>query len=574
MVLVTCVIAAFWPMLHAGFIWDDDSYVTNNLTLRSLDGLRRIWLQRAAVRQYYPLVHSSFWLEYHVWGLNPLGYHLVNVLLHSVNALLVWRLLDRLGVPGAYLAGLIFAVHPMQVESVAWVTERKNVLSGFFYLLALGAYLRVMRLDDTDTSRRPSLRIEIIALILFACALLSKTVTVTLPGVIVLLIMWKRGRVERHELVGLAGPLAFGLILSLQTAIMEKVDVGAAGKEWDLSFAEHVLVAGRALWFYLGKLVWPRDVLFMYPRWTPDPSQWWQWCFPVAAVLVGVLLFAWRRSIGSGPFVAALYYAGTLVPALGFFSVYPMRYSFVANHFAYLATIGPIALAASAGVRFAARSPGARRESLYVGAVALILMLVFLSHSEARNYRDLKTLWVSTIARNPDCVMCHNNLGRILASAGRTSEAKVQFEEALRLKPDHAEAHVNLGNVLANEGRTSEAIAHYGEALRLKPDLAEAHNNLGLALANAGRAPEAIAQYEEALRLKPDSAEIHVNLGNAFAKTGRKLGAIAHFERALRLKADLAGGPLPEMIAQLKDALVLEEPRRRNGPSGEAGGAR
>jgi len=291
-------------------------------------------------------------------------------------------------------------------------------------------------------------------------------------------------------------------------------------------------------------------------------------------VLVGVLLFAWRRSIGSGPFVAALYYAGTLVPALGFFSVYPMRYSFVANHFAYLATIGPIALAASAGVWFAARSPGARHESLRVGAVALILMLVFLSNSEARNYRDLKTLWVSTIARNPDCAMCHNNLGIILASAGRTSEANVQYEEALHLKPDFPEAHLNLGNALANAGHTSEAIAHYGEALRLKPDLAEAHNNLGLALANAGRAPEAIAQYEEALRLKPDSAEIHVNLGNAFAKTGRKLGAIAHFERALRLKADLAGGPLPEMIAQLKDALVLEEPRRRNGPSGEAGGAR
>jgi tetratricopeptide (TPR) repeat protein len=572
MVLVTCVIAAFWPMLHAGFIWDDDSYVTNNLTLRSLDGLRRIWLQRGAVPQYYPLVHSSFWLEYHVWGLNPLGYHLVNVLLHSVNALLVWRLLDRLGVPGAYLAALIFAVHPMQVESVAWVTERKNVLSGFFYLLALGAYLRAMRLDDTDSTHRPGLHIEIIALILFACALLSKTVTVTLPCVIVLLIMWKRGRVERHELVGLAGALAFGLILSLQTAITEKVDLGAAGKEWDLSFAEHLLVAGRALWFYLSKLVWPRDVLFIYPRWTPDPSQWWQWCFPVAAVLVGVLLFAWRRSIGSGPFVAALYYAGTLVPALGFFSVYPMRYSFVANHFAYLATIGPIALAASAGVWFAARSPGAVRESLRVGAVALILMLVFLSNSEARNYRDLKTLWVSTIARNPDCAMCHNNLGIILASAGRTSEANVQYEEALHLKPDFPEAHLNLGNALANAGHTSEAIAHYEEALRLKPDYTEAHNNLGFALASAGRTTEAITQLEEALRLNPDSAEIHVNLGIALAKTGRKLEALAHFEEALRLKPDLAGGPLPEVIAQLKDALLLEEPRRRNGPSGEAGG--
>ena len=571
-VLVTCVIAAFWPMVHAGFIWDDDQYVTNNVTLRSLDGLRRIWLERGAVPQYYPLVHSLFWLEYQVWGLDPLGYHLVNVLLHSANALLVWRLLDQLGVPGAYLAGLIFAVHPMQVESVAWITERKNVLSGFFYLLALGAYLRVMRLDGTGASHRLG-RLEIVALILFACALLAKTVTMTLPGVIALLIVWKRGRIERHELVGLGGPLAFGLILSLNTVFMEKSYVGAVGKEWDLSFPERILVAGRALWFYLGKLVWPTDVLFIYPRWTVDSFQWWQWSFPVAALLVGALLFAWRRSLGSGPLVAAIYYTGTLVPALGFFSVYPMRYSFVANHFAYLATIGPIALAASAGARIVARVPHAPRESLRVGAVALILVLVLLSNTEAWTYRDLPTLWASTIARNPDCFICHNNLGIILARAGRRPEAIAQYEEALRVKPDDAEYHLNLGSALAGEGRTPEAIAQYTTALRLEPDYAEAHYNLGNALARAGRREEAIAQYGAALRLKPDYAEAHSNLGNALASAGRRQEAIAQLEKALSLKPDLAGGRIPDAIAQLKDALLLQQQRGRSGPSDEIGGA-
>ena len=538
-VMVACVIAAFWPTLHAGFIWDDDVYVTNNVTLRSLDGLRRIWLERGAIIQYYPLTFTAFWLEYHVWGLDPLGYHVVNVLLHSANALLVWRLLGRLEVPGAYLAGLIFAVHPMQVESVAWVTERKNVLSGLFYLLALGTYLRAMRLDGTGPSHRPALRLEIVALILFACALLSKTVTMTLPGVIAMLIVWKRDRIERHELVRLSGPLALGLILSLNTAIMEKFYVGAVGKEWDLSFAERLLVAGRALWFYLRKLAWPTDVVFIYPRWTLDAFQWWQWCFPVAAVLVGALLFGWRRSIGSGPFVAAFYYAGTLVPALGFFSVYPMRYSFVANHFAYLAMIGPIALAASAGARFAARVPRAPRESLRVGAMALIFILVVLSNSEARNYRDLPTLWARTIARNPDCSMCYQNLGLALASVGRVPEAIAQFEAALRLKPDNATAHTTLGIALASVGRVPEAIAQFEAALRLKPDYAEAHNNLGFALASVGRVPEAITQYEEALRLKPD----------------------------------LAGGRTPKTIARLKDALLLQQQGRQSGPSGEAGGA-
>jgi tetratricopeptide (TPR) repeat protein len=235
--------------------------------------------------------------------------------------------------------------------------------------------------------------------------------------------------------------------------------------------------------------------------------------------------------------------------------------------------IGPIALSAGAGAWFAARVPRARRESLRVGGVALILILVVLSNSEARNYRDLKTLWVSTIARNPDCAMCHNNLGNILGIDGRTSEATVEYEEALHLKPDFAEPHVGLGNALASAGRTSEAIAQYEEALRFKPDFAGAHNNLGIALTSAGRISEAIAQFEEALRLKPDYADAHYNLGIALANTGRKLSAIAHFEQALRLKPDLAGGRLPEVIAQLKDAVPLQEPRRRNGPSGEAGGA-
>jgi len=541
--IVICVLAAYWPTLHAGFIWDDDMHVTGNVTLRSLDGLRRLWLERSAVPQYYPLTHTTFWLEYHLWGLAPAGYHAVNLLLHAANALLVWRLLERLGVRGAFLAGAIFAVHPIHVESVAWVTERKNLLSGLFYLLAAGAYLGVLGLDGAG-ARRSSSRLEVFALILFACAVLSKSVTVTLPGAIGLVALWKRGRIERHEIVTLGGALALGLIFSLQTVIIEQVHVGAVGEEWQLSFAQHVLLAGRILWFYLGKLAWPTDLLFMYPRWTLDPSQWWQWCFPVAAALLGAWLFAGRRVTGCGPIVAALYYAGTLIPALGFFDVYPMRFSFVANHFAYLATIGPIALATSVAVQGVARLPRVRREVLRAGAVLFVLTLALLSNRESRNYRDPATLWTSTIGRNPGCWICEGNLGMDLLDRGRIDESIRHSERALVLKPDYMEALINLGNGLFFQGRIDEAITCFRAVLPRYPYSAEAHAGLGNALIKRGEAVEGMAHLQEAVRLSPASPYVRFSLGVALAEQGRTDEAMVQLQQAIALR--------PEWIAPQK----------------------
>jgi len=536
--IVICVLAAYGPALHAGFVWDDDMHVTENETLRSLDGLRRLWLERSAVPQYYPLTHTTFWLEYHLWGLAPAGYHAVNLLLHAANALLVWRLLERLGVPGAFLAGAIFAVHPIHVESVAWVTERKNLLSGLFYLLAAGAYLRVLGLDEVGARRRSSSRLEALALVLFGCAVLSKSVAVTLPGAIVLVALWKRGRIERHEIVTLGGALALGLIFSLQTAIIEKVHVGAVGEEWQLSFAQHVLLAGRILWFYLGKLAWPTDLLFVYPHWTLDPAQWWQWCFPVAAALLGGLLFAGRRVTGHGPIVAALYYAGTLVPALGFFDVYPMRFSFVANHFAYLATIGPIALAASVGVQSAARLPRVPREALRAGAVLFVLTLMLLSNRESRNYRDPPTLWISTIARNPGCWVCEGNLGTYLLDRGQIDESIRHSERALVLKPDFMEALINLANGLLFQGRIDDAITRFRAVLPRYPSSAEAQAGLGNALVKRGEAAEGMAHLQEAVRLAPGSPYVRFSLGIALAEQGRSDEAMIQLEQAIALRPD------------------------------------
>ncbi|HEX4342912.1 MAG TPA: O-GlcNAc transferase, partial [Verrucomicrobiae bacterium] len=329
MLLVVATFIAYQPMWHAGFIWDDDAYVTNNQTLHDLNGLKQIWLEPKATPQYYPLVYTTFWLEYHTWKLNPLGYHVVNVLLHALGSLLLWRVLKRLALPGAWLAAAIFALHPVNVESVAWVTERKNVLSAVLFFAAALAYLRF---DGLAESKKRLWTWWCAALLLFIGALLSKTVACSLPAALLLVCWWKKGRVTMADVLPLIPFFIMGLGLGLHTAWLEKHHVGASGAEWSLSFIERCLIAGRALWFYAGKLVWPSQLTFIYPRWQIGTGVWWQWLFPLAVLAVVVTLWRARKRLGRGPLVAVLFFAGTLLPALGFFDLYPMRYSFVADH--------------------------------------------------------------------------------------------------------------------------------------------------------------------------------------------------------------------------------------------------
>ena len=303
--LVAMVLVSYAWALRADFIWDDDAYVTKNTTLESLDGLRRIWFEFGAVPQYYPLVHTSFWIERHLWGLNPLGYHAVNILLHAAGALLVWRLLVRLAVPGAWLAAALFAVHPVEVESVAWITERKNVLSLPLAFLSMLAYWRFAPFEEPKESSiaRPAARRwrwYAASLLLFALAALSKTVVVTLPAVLLVILWWKRGRVAIRDLPPLVPFLAVGLLLGLVTVWMEKQFVGAVGEEWSLTPIERVLLAGRVLWFYAMKLVWPYPLAFFYPRFSIDEHIWWQYLFPLAALLVVGVLWGTRKRVGRG----------------------------------------------------------------------------------------------------------------------------------------------------------------------------------------------------------------------------------------------------------------------------------
>lgn len=623
-VLFLITFLAYLPALRAGFIWDDDAYVTANPAITSLSGLRTAWTDIAigkllfhsadAIRgqhlcgtpQYYPLVFTTFWMQHAIHGLAPMGYHLVNILLHATSAILLWIVLRRLNVPGAWLAAGLFALHPVHVESVAWVTERKNVLSGTFYLASMLCYLRSANLfpeeahGGPETPVRSARWLYALALLLFVLALLSKTVTASLPAAILLIIWWQRGMIRRAHLLPLIPFFLIALPFSRITSQLEATHVGAFGPEWAMSPFDRVLIAGRAAWFYAAKLTLPYPLTFVYRRWSIDEYAVSQYLFPLAAIALISLLWLLRKRIGRGPLVAVLFFGGTVLPALGFVNVYPMRYSFVADHFQYLASIGLLVLAAGA---LATKLPAPVARG---AGIAWLVILGLLTARQTLIYHDLETLWRDTIAKNPSAWIAHNNLGLVLEEKGDTDGALASYEAALNLRPEYPEALSNKANLLVGEKRTDEAISLYEEALRLRPDFPEAHHNLGAVLlskgdrrgvehyrrmfaskpdfplsvadavllaragewadivrkwgdklrfskdsanlryelggrfADAGLVPEAIAQYQEALKRDPAMGSAHNEIGSLLATSGKVSEAMSHFEQAVRLSPEFA----------------------------------
>jgi len=565
-VLLLAVLAVYQPALRGGLLWDDDKHVTAG-DLRSIEGLGRIWTELGATQQYYPVAHTVFWIQHRLWGDDTLGYHVVNVVLHALSAFLLALVLARLGVPGAPLAALLFAVHPVHVESVAWITELKNTLSAALYLAAALAYLRFAE------RRAPSA--YSVALALFLLALGAKTVTATLPAALLVVFWWQRGRIDvRQDVRPLVPFFAAGVAAGLFTAWVERAVIGAAGVAYDLSWIERILLAGRAVWFYACKLVWPMNLAFVYPRWEVSQAAWWQYLFPLAAlVVVGA---AWRfRGASRTPLAVALLFGGTLFPALGFVNVYPFRFSYVADHFQYLASV-PILAALGAGLS-ALGSPlgawiGARRSALgargvaVVVGVAVLAPLAWRAHDESRNYVSAETLYRETIRRNPGAWMAHSNLASLLLDH-RPAEALSHVEAALRLKPDIAEAHNNLGMLRHREGKIAEALAAYQRAVSLEPDLAQAHNNRCVALWQLSRPAEAAAACEAALGLDPDYPEALYNLAVARQILGQADEAARLFERAATVAPGYAdaryqvglmrqrAGRLDEAIAEFRAAI-------------------
>jgi hypothetical protein len=558
LLLISATFLAYLPAVHGKFVWDDDAWTVKiNGLLRDLSGLRQMWCQPTALQQYYPLSGTTFWLDYHLWGLWPLPYHVENILLHCIAALLFCRLLQCLRVPGAWLAAAIFALHPVMVESVGWITERKNVLSLVLYLAALLIYGRFASFWQDNPAPGDAgpcrWRRYALAWVLFVGALLAKTTAVSLPAVLLLISWWKRGRIRWREDVLPTLPFFVAAVgQGLLTAWLEKNHLGATGPEWAMTFPERCLIAGRALWFYANKLLWPVNLCFVYPRWQLDAFSVAQWLYPVTAAGTVLALWQARGRIGRGPGATVLYFAGTLLPLLGFVNAYFMRYSFVCDHWDYLPSLGLIALGAGLVSRVAERL---RAPALAYGFAAVVLpVLGVLSWRQCAMYADIQTLWRTTIDRNPKAWLAYYNLGTELSQTGAPEEGIADLQTAVKLQPGNIDGRNNLGNALLQQGRVREAMVQFQKVLEIQPHDLRAQSNLALVLATSSDASlrngvKAVALAEETDRLTEGKNPLVIGtLAAAYAEAGRFPEAVTTARRALQLAEAQGNAGMADML--------------------------
>ena len=582
--LCLLVAVSYFPALSAGFVWDD-VILTESTSLHTWSGLAQIWFTPRGLIQheahYWPLLYTLFWLEHKLWGLAPLGYHVVNLLLHTGVVLLLWRLLRRLEVPGAWFAAAVFAVHPLHVESVAWVIGRKDMLATVFYLSSVLAYIRFTEMPRGGRRGGPYL----LAMMLFVLGLLSKSITVTLPVALLLWHWWRYGRVTLADCSRTLPFFLVGLGITLAdyaySTSLEPVAFGYTP-------LERGLIAARALAFYVGKLLWPAGLTGVYPHWEPGIGDLLAWGCAVGFAAVVAVLWCCRRQFGRGPLAGVLFFAVALSPVLGFVDFGYMQFSFVADRYQYLAGIGLIAVVAGAAGRACQLSLGAlpahrtRPARLAIGAVGAAILAVagLLTWNQAGLYRDPGTFFTHVIAHNPQARAAHFNLGVYLEAEGRYGEARAAYQTALEQRPDDSGALVNIGFMLSKQGHYEEAVARYREVLRLNPQHQIANENLagvlvktGTLLFYQGRHEEAAVRYREVLRLNPqhqialrnlaevlmfqsryaaglasaqqvivhypDDAKAHHLAGFGLFHLNRKAEALRYYDRALALYTDL-----------------------------------
>ncbi len=521
-------ILAYRPVWHGDFIWDDDRYVTHNNLLAAPDGLRRIWFSLDAPSQYFPLAYTVLRIERALWGLDPTGYHWVNICFHVANALLVWRLLVRLNVPGSWLAATIFAIHPAQVESVAWISELKNVLMGFFFLLTLLAWT-----EYVDPRWRHRSAFYATALIFCFLALAAKSTACTLPAALLLVLWWKNKSIGRNAIIALCPFVILALGAGVIAVWWEHYHQGTRVLG-SLPPVERLLIASRAVWFYLSKLFWPSNLTFIYPRWEISASDLsaFVWLLVTAAAIA--LIFFARRVLDRGIEVAALFFVATLSPLLGFIMLYTFRYTFVADHYQYIACIGPIALVAGGLVTVTAKIKNGGWFSAIV-ALPVVACLSLLTFRQSATYHDLETLWRSTIAKDPTSWIGYNNLGVVQFEKGEVDDAIAKYERSLQLHPNYPEAHYNLAGALLLKDAVDQAIEHCKQALQLQPNEPDALIILGNAFMAKQDVDQAIGCYSQAVALRPDDPNGHHNLGIALEQKGESERAAREFETAKQL---------------------------------------
>ena len=536
-ILVVLIAIAYWHVWNAGFIWDDDSHLTRNPCIIGPLGFKGIWTTTAAV--YYPLVLTSFWIQHALWGLNPLPYHLVNVGMHAACALLLWQVLLRLKIKGAWLGAAIWALHPVQVESVAWVTELKNTQSCLFYLLSILFFLKWRERAGSWQAQDRSWPNYVVSLVCALAAILSKSSTVMLPVVLGLCWWWMDGHWRWRNAPKLIPFVCVSLLAAAWTIWEQKFHAGALGATWTQSWPERLIIAGRAIWFYLGKLAWPYPLIFIYPRWQVDASQALEY-LPILAAASGLAILWWKRNGPLRPlFFAVAYFVISLFPVLDFFDVYFFRYSFVGDHLQYLAAIGLLALIGSAIARAFDLLPGERKFLFKaVGSGAVLLVLGTVTSIQAAMYSNPETLWRTTLLRDPHSWMARNNLGVALLEQGRFDEALDHFEQAREANPNQAEVYNDIGDTLLRLGRIEESFSPLQKALELDPNRPDVRANLGNALLRSGRAEEAIVHFRAALSVQPNYLPALNYLGSALLQTGHPDEAFVSLQKAAEIDAN------------------------------------
>jgi protein O-mannosyl-transferase len=546
-VLTALTIFAYRPAWHGGFLWDDDDYIIKNELLTASDGWQRIWFSLDSPSQYFPLTYSTFRIEHALWGLNTTGYHWINLLLHVGNALLIWAVLARLKVPGSWLAAAIFALHPVQVESVAWITERKNVLMGFFFLLTLVAWIAFV---DERTRRR--WLVYCLALVCYVLALSAKATACTLPAALFLILWLQKRSITMRRLIQIVPFVVLGIGMGLLTIWWERYHQGTnRGLFTFLGPTERILVASRAVWFYLSKIFWPSNLTFIYPKWNISPTNFIDYIWLLAGLAACVAIYFSRRYFGRSVEVAAAFFVATLTPVLGFIMLFTFRYTFVADHYQYLACIGPIALA-SAGIVNLSDKFAQYRAVIVSVALLVVAGLGMLTWRQAATYTDIETLWRTTLARNPGCWMAHTNLGLVLLQEGKLDDGIAHYRSALQMQPDSWDAEYNLGTALVRKGQVEEAIQHCERAVAMRPTDPDAQVSLGDALLRKGRIDDAIEHYQKAMMAHSDHFLARYGLCQALLEKGELDGAIQVCRSALEL------WPL-DVDCQTTLAIALEE---------------
>lgn len=527
LLILAATLAVYIPVMRGGYTWDDGLLLTANPLIKASDGLRRIWFSTESW-EYLPLTYTMHWFEWRLLGPGAAGHHVVNILLHALSALLLWRVLLRLRVPGAWLAGLLFALHPVAAGSVAWVAERKNVLCMVLTLLALLAFLRF---DD-----RPQRRWYLASLALFLLALLAKTSVVMLPFVLLLCLLWKRGAVTRRDILLSLPYFALSFVMGLVTIWFQWHQAMGGEVDRPLSVAARIAASGWIVWFYLCKLVLPIGLCAIYPRWQIDPTA--PLAFVPLLLLIAALACLWhyRRGWARGPLFAFACFLVVLLPVLGFLTMSYARFSLVADHLQYPAMIAILALIAALLAR-AVELPGPRGHVALAVTVLCLLGLAGLTARRAWVYADDLRLWQDNLRHNPDSPAVWTHLGSARLNLGDTADAVRCFDRAIELRPDWAEAWMNRSVAHGRSGKLDLALADADRAVALRPLNAQTYNTRGALYARTHHLAEALRDFDKAIALAPGYADAWRNRGVARMESdpARLDDALRDFDRAVAL---------------------------------------